>query len=216
MDYYKQGVVLPGNVSHKCLDSVGRTIANYPGCVCFGNLTRQLPLDTKKIVVWESKSRIPYSDEAIKRWIDDLNQIGFPCHLVIKPLEIEVEVKIEEYEYKAQLFSALTLIRALYEFRSSNVPNLYFNLIDKDSTIDKFDAIQTAYKANPTSSPEYSITYAGNGYNITKQTFLDKCATHGLKVMGEGPAYINAKWNGVKWDGNGPYPDCIECGGSHH
>lgn len=97
------------SVWFKTLAADGRVLKDYPGAACFAPISSTLQYsgygmhpDTKIINVYRNKSMIPYDLSEIKRWIADLNELGFPCELIEGPIIGDPE-KQEDYINKTCL-----------------------------------------------------------------------------------------------------------------
>lgn len=168
-------------VFYHTLDQNDHLIEEYKD-VCFRDISVwAIPENVKKIVVIHPLSRIPYHPEFIPQWIKEINNLGFPCNFVIKNNDAHFSVELKHIEYKNHLIYTLQLIRVLFETGLCYVPELYFDLIEKDSNIDRFIALQIAHKnlelLRPyvCSNANHAITSLYNGAgNITKAQFLER------------------------------------------
>ena len=204
MSYYNKNAQPNIRVNFKLLDDNGCVIRSYSDEACFSNITYYaIPKRTAAILIHHSKDLVPYDVSAIERWINDLNEIGFPCaYIGSNAVEHNFQINIKDYKYKVHFISTLMLIRALYESGICMVPDIYFQLVDANPTIDKFDALQTAHK--PTRSKKeflsrwyntnHMVTYDGNGSgeNVKKDTLFERYKDSKLDVLhGKDGDYFN-------------------------
>lgn len=230
------------SVWFKTLDGGGKVLKDYPSAPCFAQITYKpgqygvgygMHKDTKTIHVYRSKSAMPYNVPEIKRWIDDLNELGFRCRFAddgvvgdVKKQESFIQstinkklqefaikviraghpapadpnefynfyIDLKDYKDKSHLFSTLSLIRMLSESYYDTVPETYFNMMDKDPTLDKFQALQDAHKKCNTSGG-HCVTYNGNGDNVSHKELMKRFDKHGDDLW-EGTLRINECWGG--------------------
>jgi hypothetical protein len=247
--YHHQERSTSAQVWFKTLDGGGTVLKDYPGAACYAQIiaksydedyVKKYPYyanygmhkDTKIIHVYRSKKDMPYDVPEIKRWIDDLNELGFPCRFANDDVEgddtkqekwaketIKKDVRaialrfirqgaaapvdpnkfynffvdIKDYDNKTHLFSTLTLIRMLSENYYDKVPELYFEMLDKDPKMDKLQAIQDAHKATNTNGG-HCVTYSGNGSNVTRDKLFKRFEKK--NDIWEGTININECWKG--------------------
>lgn len=80
MDYkYYKDIPTTSYVSFKLLSANRRLIIDYANNPCFANIAHGFDEKTRFIQVYHEKRKVPYSVNEVKRWIDDLNEVGFPC-----------------------------------------------------------------------------------------------------------------------------------------
>lgn len=212
MKYCNEKCLTYPQISFKLIDSKNVVLNDYPGHGCCASVFNSISKKTHQLVVYQDKTFIPYGDESIIRWVTDINEMGFPCSLVNGEKKITVTFNISDYQYKAHLFSGFTLLRTLWDQQGlCQVIESYFQAMDKEPGADKFDVMQTAHKLNKCASSHRSITYNGNGHNVTREDFVNKCVQQGLETLQVGNPFLNLKWHGKTWNGKPPYPDCLEC-----
>lgn len=115
------------------------------------------------------------------------------------------KILLSDFKYKSHFISTLMLIRTIFENYICRIPEIYFRMLDIDSSLDKFDSMQTAHKKlddySHNHNKNHMITFKGNGENITKTTLINRYKKCGFKIM-DGEEYINhylnqsSKWNG--------------------
>lgn len=81
----------------KLLDADGKIIRDYGMQGCFGSITYQMDTKTQTIQVYRAENLMPYKYAEVKRWIDDLNDIGFPCDMSYDPDATNDEMKQEKW-----------------------------------------------------------------------------------------------------------------------
>lgn len=98
-------------------------------------------------VAFQEKKVVPYDAPGVKRWCEDLRELGFPIHESETKEFWEFTVAFSDMISKLHLNSTLQLIRCLYENDGiSQIPARYFEMIDADPKRDKLEAIQLAMK----------------------------------------------------------------------
>ena len=216
--YYKTETPTNTNVSFRLLGESDVTLSrmrygvltpydwNY---ACFSPITYSaIPPETRKILIYRFLNQIPYDLVAIKRWIDDLNTLGFPCSYHISTNDknlIHFVVDLKDYKKKILVICALMLIRCLFEQHICYIPNFYFDLLDKNPKSDKFKSLQDAHKTNADNEFNYmntnhTITDKSNKFNITRETFLNrvKDSRFGVYDNNDHDCNINGLWYGEK------------------
>jgi hypothetical protein len=135
LKYYKKDVRTTNYVWFKLLDKTGKVIKDYAEYACYGVIAHGFDKDARQIHIYHSKERVPYTISCIKRWIADINEMGFPCRF----LDDEFEDDASTYEkfisntIAEELTPAiLTLMRHGHEALVSlnKFHNFYVNLDD--------------------------------------------------------------------------------------
>lgn len=248
--YYHPERSQSAQVWFKTLDETGKVLKDYPGAACYAQIAakaydeeyiKKYPFyamygmhkDTKSIHVYRSKAFMPYNVPEIKRWIDDLNEMGFPCRFVHEEVEGDDSrqekwakgtttkkdfedmalrfirhgaaapvdpnayynffVDVKDYQNKSHLFSTLTLIRMLSECYYDKVPELYFEMLDKDPAMDKLQALQDAHR-NGNANGGHCVTFEGNGKNVTRDKLFKRFEKQ--NDIWDGTLNINECWKG--------------------
>jgi len=186
---YYNDTNVPNNTSvwFKTLDENDAVIMDYAGRACFSDLTYyKIDPRVKKILIYHTKQMTPYKFDAIKRWIEEINLLGFPCECLEVADKYEFIVKLSDYTWKAHLISTLMLIRALYEYGINKVPEFYLTALDKNATLDRFELLQLAHKdprLNRYSNTNHMITSYQNGSGaISKQELHSRYEKCGVKI----------------------------------
>lgn len=164
---------------------------------CFYHITYgAIQKDVTKIILFHPREKVPYKRVDIKRFIDDLNDMGFPCYYKLNnDKEIRIELKLEDYKKKTHLTSTLTLLRCLWEgTQISTIPEAYFQILDKDKKVDKFIALQDAHR-QVMPYVGHVVTAKTNGNNIDKEEFFKKLAQCAIPIYGNGQDSINNLWS---------------------
>lgn len=244
MDYYNHNSKTTSAVNYKLLTSDGKVIHEYNGEACFSAITYYpVKQGTEVVRIKHMKSMLPYSVDAIKRWVSDLVEMGFPIYFlddVVSEAELrnnyvrattldsvneiadkilchgqEVESKADDrnyyhfdirfadFEYKSHFVSTLMFVRCLTESGICKIPEIYFQLMDKNPNADKFDMLQTAHKKEHYGNINHMATHIQNGSNVSKETLLARYQACGVKVREHKGYNIGQsdKWNGstVDW-----------------
>lgn len=189
--YYKKGVSPGVNVNYDLFDKDGTIIENHREAACFHSIIYgAIPKNTKKIVVWHSLGQTPYDQTTIKKFIEELNFLKFPCSLEFKGANLQITLNLDDYKYKLHICSTLTIIRCLYEKYICYMPDHYFQLVEKDKDGDRFQYLQEAHKllkkyeetcyynSNHMWCP---VEYCGEK-NISQKVFWDRMEKSGLGV----------------------------------
>ena len=114
---------------------------------CFSELTYS-PIDAKwkSVLIKEPINIIPYEPREIKRWLRDLNELGFPCHFEGIDEHLKIRLVLKEFKSKPHLSSTLMLIRLLWEMGMNKIPDIYFQVMDANPNANKFIQLQKAHK----------------------------------------------------------------------
>ncbi len=92
MKYYNEKTATVKTVSFKLLDKTGKVISNHTDEACFSAITYYpIPNGVSVVAVHHRKSMVPYDVPAIKRWIADINEMGFPCSFVDDTIQTDFE-----------------------------------------------------------------------------------------------------------------------------
>lgn len=210
MTHFKSDVGLTATVYYKFLNKEGKPIpapisaySEYydtegkDGHACFSGFYQSaIPKEAIKIHIFHQVKMVPYSRVDVKRYIDDLNEMGFPCRYV-KNLDkvIKIELNLKDYKWKSHLCSTLTLLRVLWESGLAKIPDYYFEAMEANPKADKFIEIQKAHK-HPNLYNYGGHTIAAKGTaNISRKAFFEKIETSKKEVYDTGNAGINKYWS---------------------
>lgn len=244
MSYCISGILTTTHVKYKLLDNTGKVVKSYPDEICFRAITyAPIPEATSVIHIYHEKSMVPYRVPEIRRWINDITEIGFAttfvedvtsdatkqqnfiagtvqtdmCEIGQKLLRhgheappddedpyYHFEIKLSDYKYKSHLISALMLVRCLTETGICLVPEIYFDILDKNPNADKFDTLQTAHKdlnkrlSKSNYNYNHMITWVDNGTNVDPKTLLTRYQNCGFDVWTKEARNLGqtAKWCG--------------------
>lgn len=208
-------------VSFSLLKNDGSVLSDHPDSACFAIIsTRTIHKDTAKIFIYHPKEYMGYGTESIERWIKDINEFGFPCSYIgSNNINHNFQINLSDFKYKCHLLTTLMLLRVLWEPIANKIPEIYFQMIDKNPNGDKFDYIQTAHKSLPTGYDSktghyhptptgHMATYSGNGKNVSKETLFKRYEESKIEVFHIHQPYDyknpkgytsitqNDKWNG--------------------
>lgn len=180
---------------------------------CYASLFRQVPEWVESILLKEKMDRVDFDESEIKRWVDDLNEMGFPCHLEGVDETVRIRLVMSEYKTKVQLASALSLLRLLWESGHTHVLEWYFVKLDEDPAADKIDVIQAAHKQ----TQQYTghvITGINNGAaNVDRKLLLERLS-EGLGVhdrrKDDDYGFLDAAWRSPEAKPKGPYGGLYE------
>lgn len=76
--YYREAPV-SHHIWFKLIDSDGKLVEDFPDQPCFGEIVHGFEEKADLVQVYQQKHLVPYCREDIKRWINDVNEMGFPC-----------------------------------------------------------------------------------------------------------------------------------------
>lgn len=230
--YYNAATRVVSTVDYKLLDAVGNVNNEYNFAACFANISQAtIPPEVDAILIHHKKELIPYNTESITRWINDINEIGFPCSYISHSDQNKDSVarsfdkrllcyenilskltnchcffvKLDEYENKPHLVSTLMLIRALYERGICKVPDLYMQLMDNEPAADKLEILQVAHKTPQTyedyANSNHMVTFRGNGNNVKKETLFGRFKACNFGVKQRDPGYSARISYAKQWEG---------------
>jgi hypothetical protein len=188
--YYKTDTLTAQAVSYRAFDAYGTVLFSEIENQCFSGLTyNPIPSNVAKIEVTWPLEKIPYDEPVIVRWIDHISEMGFTNIVRFEGGEAVFAIDVAQYKWKRHLGSTLMLIRALWEMGVCLVPELYFDLLRKKRSIDKFTALQIAHKSikkheiGSYAASNHMITYQGKGdANITAANFWKKLENGDIPV----------------------------------
>lgn len=148
-------------VWYKILAKNNKVLMDVTSRTCYYAITQgSMPRDTTQIICYHHKDWTPYDADEFARWIKAVNDdLGYPVKykgMGYKALGIDdnhhvIEYKLRigkhvRYKYKAQLTSALMLVRYLWESGLNGVPDNYFKLVEEIPDGDPFYLMQLAHK----------------------------------------------------------------------
>lgn len=246
--YYIDGTNTTTHVNYKLLDESGKVLKDYVNEACFSAITYAIiPAGTAVVQIYHDKSMVPYKASEIKRWIQEITELGFPAtfvedkqsdterqnayvaasvqtdmsELALKLLRhgeepkqdtsgdkfYRFEIKLGDYTYKSHLVSGLMLVRCLTESLICKVPGIYFEMVDKNPNLDKFQALQDAHKSlgshdwydsNRRHNTNHMITHKDNGPNVTKEKLFKNYQACGVLTLDHKGHNLGQlpKWNG--------------------
>lgn len=161
-----------------------------PGYACFANITYYpISEEVKSILYKQPIEHFAYGEDEIRRWIADINELGFPCTLLEIDKLVKIRLNLSDFETKEQLISTLYLIRVLHEEGSNVIPGKYFAAMDANPEADKFIELQKAHKSARDSWGGHTGITAGSTPNLSKAEVFAN-----FKRLGK-PVYFDGKWN---------------------
>jgi hypothetical protein len=203
-EYYKVDQPLNASAFFKFLNDKNEVIPEGNGYqtyaqgtarACYGSFfAGAIPQKATKILVFHTRPTVPYTRVAIKRYIDDLNELGFPCHYMRNLTnEIRIEFRFKEYKYKVHLLSALTLIRVLWEHAYAKIPEIYFQAMDANPKADKFEELQKAHK-KISNYGGHTVTGSNIKTNATLENYWKVVEHSRIGIYDAGNPGINKCW----------------------
>jgi hypothetical protein len=187
------------------LDVNGVVVSKHEPRICFGDIFQySIPDNVESILVFKNKTKVPYDEDAIVRWIDDISTMGFPCaFLGGNDYDYIWQLLVQDFDNKPQMMSVLSLIRLLYETNGCKIPQIYFQMIDKDPDIDRFEALQIAHKKMDAYyiDTDHLVTSVHIPKNIKPEVLFERYRknNHPTKEKGERkyrPTLISTHWKG--------------------
>ena len=80
MDFkYYMDIPTTTYVWFKLLDKNGKLVEDFPNHPCYSGIIHGFSKKARRIQVYHEKAKVPYNTACIRRWITDLNEMGFPC-----------------------------------------------------------------------------------------------------------------------------------------
>lgn len=162
---------------------------------CYASIFRQVPEWVKSILLKENMSRVGYDEPEIKRWIDDLNEMGFPCHLEGVDETVRIRLVMDEFKSKVHLCSTLSLMRLLWEGYYSKIPEIYFTALDENPEADKIEVLQVAHKKGG-AGQGHCVTGTFNGTpNVERKLLLERLSEGmGIHAVKNDYSMVNKAW----------------------
>lgn len=207
MSYYKRRETSTSFVRFRLLDKAGGEINSYSNYACYSPVTyAAIPKECVTIECFHPLNQIPYDMDAIKRWIDEINLLGFPCHIVDKKTNkttLTVALDLKDYRRKMHVNCALQLVRCLIESGIFHVPDLYLSKIDKlvvkmdkDDRAERFLMLQDAHREiRGYANTNHMCTYASNGDgNVDRQEFFNRLEKYSAETYSGTVIGLSALW----------------------
>lgn len=162
---------------------------------CYSALFHGVDKKWKAILLKENMDRVGYDEPEIKRWVDDLNEMGFPCHLEGVDETVRIRLILDEFKSKVHLCSTLSLLRLLWESGLDKIPAAYFEVLDADPNADKIDVLQTTHKKLGAGSG-HAVTGKYNGTpNVDRKLLLERLSQGvGIHATIEKYGFVNEAW----------------------
>lgn len=148
--YFKTPRVNICSVNFKILDAQQKIVLSESAS-CYSTVTYgKVSTNYKQLLTLIREETCPYDEQTVKRWLNDLNEFGFPCeYLGIDHDTYQVMINFDDFKnVRVHMTSTLMLIRALLESKINRVPDVYFTLLDESKDLDlngKFRLLQKAH-----------------------------------------------------------------------
>lgn len=188
VSYTLEGEDLSENKMARDLFEFDAKPGSYEHEGCFATITYYpVSKKIKSILVYQPVNTLAYAETEIRRWIADINEVGFPCTIEEFSTTLKVRVNLENYTKKEHWVSTLYLIRVLWETGRNDVPDLYFQAMDDNPMADKLIEIQKAHKQYKGSyiGGHVGITYKDIIINVTREEFLKNLEDFGHSPYGK-------------------------------
>jgi hypothetical protein len=223
--YYKKNTPVTTHVNYYLVDENDNLVGvKYENADCFSKITyNNIPVLAKKIIITHPFNKIPYDKKFIKKWIKEINLLGFPCILAAPNIKSpdgdnnKIIIELDKYKKKLHINVTLQLIRYLTESYICYYPDLYFQGIEaaeklilktglkKLSLEERFAILQEIHKIVVSDEKEYrqaninhTITHSGNFVKpLPRADFFNRIDKLGRNVY-DNYDYgygVNALWN---------------------
>ena len=171
-------------------------VMDYNNQPCFSGFSQSNSYTASKIEVFCPVHDTSYKVDDIKRWIADLNEMGFECtYDGIKNSMYCFTIPIEKslHKKKGYSVSVMMLIRYLYHMGINHIIDYYFQLVDEIDGVDKFKALQAAHQLWPDGE------YGGNTNHMTSFVGISKSITRDelFKKISNEPDWTRCNITGV-------------------
>lgn len=210
--YYKD-IPTTSYVWFKLLDGLGKEVENFPDSACYSVIAHGFDKRAKQIHIYHEKAKIPYSIDCIKRWINDLNEMGFPCSFINDESPDDPSKKSEQFA-KTTINDGL-IDMALLLMRHGNEPpgspdkfhNFYVELDkyeDKNYLFSTLSLVRCLTESGICKIPEVYFNIIDENPGIDK---LEACQNAHKKVSGKNERYDPRCYANtghmITFDGNG-------------
>lgn len=207
--YYKDSANVHNKVNYCYLDKDGVAFGKYQKHPCFSTITYSaIPANAHRILIFHRKNEIPYDFDTIKRWIKEINELGFPCSVEVDKYDQNIYnffIDLKDYKFKMHVSCTLQLIRCLFEKYICFVPEFYLKIIESNKKTDKFLALQDAhrelseYAASSYFNSNHTITCKENGkINIGREELFENIANTKYEVYSSDYCSLSRLWRGKK------------------
>lgn len=178
----------------------GYGYGNGMSSACFASIFHTIPETAVACYVWHPADSMGYGEEEIRHWIADISELGFECEYMGEwDNKAFFRIDIAKMETKNQFCSTLTLIRCLYEQGSARIPDLYFQALEENPNMDKFEALQNAHKhpSHQWLGLGHNVTSKDNGLpNITLDVLFERFRKEKKTPFSNGYTTLNKCWAG--------------------
>lgn len=207
---YIKGTPVNQYVNFKVLDENNKVVKDknnnpmeYVGYSCFAPITYNvIPSTVKRILIWRDIATLPYKYDFCVRWIAELNKLGFPCSIcpALEENRVLFLVELADFQHKVHVNCTLQLVRFLSETYLVYIPDLYFKILDENTDIDAFQALQNAckklseFQETSYKNTNHMITYEGNFGNVTREKFFNNVERRQCDVYSNKDFSIHPLW----------------------
>lgn len=201
MKKYLKNTPTTAYVNYRLL-SKGKVTSENKHAACFYDLFQYIPPGTDKIEFYETKDLVPYEDEIIKRWVDELRELGFPSEVKVDAKSCVFTVSVDDYKWKPHLLSALVLLRLIKESNLCKLPELYFQGLDEKPEQDRFKLLKRVHIGAEWCNSNHMATFKSDcDRNITHAQLFENFEASKLDIhyRGRGKfgyAMVNQAWWG--------------------
>lgn len=192
------------SVSFDCVNDDGQIIDKYSfkQNVCFSTITYgPIPKNCIKVLVFHKLKEIPYSQEIILKWIEEIDNFGFKCSVSFKDEKAIFSIALKDFNRKILVNCTLILIRALFETGICHVPSYYFTILKANPKFNqeqKFNALQDAhilvYKEYLPNANHMCVYNGLSPKNITLEKLMKNIDKTGIKVYDDAYTGLSRLW----------------------
>lgn len=175
----------------------------YTGA-CYSAITYEDAIKERSKNIWlfQNVNNLSFKEREIRRWLDDLNEMGFPNHFeLLDNSYLVVRLDLAEFKGKIHLSSTLMLVRLIWE--NGSILDKYLMTMDEIPDGDKFSAMQQAHidgvavrKGYNTLNTNHIVT-TGSGGKIDKEV-LFKRFLRGPKTTSPAKIETSIVWSANK------------------
>lgn len=163
-----------------------RVIKNYTNTACYSDVfTYGLKPNTTKLFLYQKTLNL--SEDDCKKWVDELNLLGFPCEFFGKEIPEEYKfiskylnngdyifyINCCKYRYKNHLASTLTMLRYLFEYPYEKIVEKYLLLRTEYPKKNKFKLLQLSFLYT-NSSGGHTLHYGKPRCFATKKEIMSR------------------------------------------
>jgi hypothetical protein len=138
---------------------------------------------------------VPYTTEQVKRFFDDLGEIGFPVEdVLVDGGSLAFRHNLSIYTHKEYLLSGLSLARCVWETGITAVADIHFQNMDENPSRDKYESILTAHtRSLPYANTAHMVIHYGYKWIMDKDYVLSNLKKTPI-ISPDSKAFIQEIW----------------------